>query len=280
MARAASTVTARVRTVEDGTSRQREDRLAVEEPLEIRLVGSDGRRVTAATTMRTPGNDFELAAGLLYAEGLLAGKDHLRTIRYCRDAELDGAQEYNIVTVEVAGAAPAVAIQQNLSATSACGLCGRATVDLLAERAVPLADPGRPVVTPALIATLPGVLATGQRRQAETGGAHAAGLFDADGNLLCVREDVGRHNAVDKVVGWALLEGGLPLHDRLLMVSGRASFEIVQKAVVAGIPVVCAVSAPSSLAVDTARRFGVTLAGFVRGERFNLYAGEERVQAE
>jgi len=280
MARAASTVTARVRTVEHGTSRSREDRLAVEEPLEIRISGMDGSRLTAAMTMRTPGNDFELAAGLLYAEGLLAGKDHLRTIRYCRDAELDGPQEYNIVTVEVAGTAPGATIERHFSATSACGLCGRATVDLLADRVVAPADPTHPTITPSLIAALPEALAAGQLRPAQTGGVHAAGLFDAGGSLLCVREDVGRHNAVDKVVGWALLDGRLPLTEQVLMVSGRASFEIVQKAVVAGIPVVCAVSAPSSLAVETARRFGLTLAGFVRGERFNLYAGEGRVRAE
>ena len=280
MARAASTVATRVRTLENGSSSAREDRLAVEEPLEVRLCGPDGSAVTAAMTMRTPGNDFELAAGLLYAEGLLAGKHQLRSVRYCRDPELDGPQEYNIVTVELAGdEPPPVVAEQRLSFTSACGLCGRAAVDLLAGRGFPPADLEHPGVTPALVASLPDALAGGQRRQAETGGLHAAGLFGADGRLRCVREDVGRHNAVDKVVGWALLEGHLPLDDHLLMVSGRASFEIVQKAVVARIPVVCAVSAPSSLAVETARRFGLTLAGFVRGQRFNLYAGEERVRA-
>jgi FdhD protein len=279
--RPGSTVKTRVRTVDGARTRVREDRLAAEEPLEIRVQARGGEARAAAATMRTPGNDFELAAGLLYAEGILAGRDALRHIRYCTDPDVDGAQLYNAVTVDLAGDEdPDLAhLERGMAPTSACGICGLASIDLLLSRGLkPLPDPLEPMVAPAVIRGLPEALREAQRRFDETGGVHAAGLFDAGGGMLCVREDVGRHNAVDKVVGWALLEGRLPLEEHLLMVSGRASFEIVQKAVVARIPVVCAVSAPSSLAVETARRFGVTLAGFVRGERFNLYAGDARVE--
>jgi FdhD protein len=266
-----------VRTVEGGSWRLREDVLATEEPLEIRLQPSGaGPARSAAMTMRTPGHDFELAAGLMHAEGLLEGRESLRGIRYCVEDE----QDYNVVTVDlVSSEEPELAgLERMISPTSACGVCGLASIDRLRDRGLAPLPLDRPIVATGLISGLPDLLASGQRRFAETGGVHAAGLFDAGGTLLCLREDVGRHNAVDKVVGWALLEGQLPLGDHLLMVSGRASFEIVQKAVAARIPVVCAVSAPSSLAVETARRFGVTLAGFVRGERFNVYAGEERLR--
>jgi FdhD protein len=277
VARPASTVSARVRTVDGASSRLREDRLATEEPLEIRLQPSAGgpERI-AGMTMRTPGHDFELAAGLMHAEGLLTGRDALRGIRYCVDAE----QDYNVVTLDlVSPADPELAgLERTIGPTSACGVCGLASIDRLRDRGLAPLPLDHPMVEAGVVSGLPERLAAGQQRFAETGGLHAAGLFDGDGSLVCVREDVGRHNAVDKVVGWALLEGRLPLEDHLLMVSGRASFEIVQKAVVARIPVVCAVSAPSSLAVETARRFDVTLAGFVRGERFNVYSGEERLR--
>jgi FdhD protein len=279
--RPAGTVATRVRTVEGTRSTLREDRLATEEPLEIRVRPAGGEAVAAAATMRTPGHDFELAAGLLHAEGLLAGRAALKGIRYCTDAGVDGAQEYNVVTVDLAspGAPPLAGVQRLLPPTSACGICGLASIEELLSRGLEaLPEPPAPTVDPDVIRGLPGRLREEQRRFAETGGVHAAGLFDAAGEPLCVREDVGRHNAVDKVVGWALLEDRLPLEGTLLMVSGRASFEIVQKAVVARIPLLAAVSAPSSLAVDTARRFGLTLAGFVRGDRFNVYAGDERIR--
>jgi FdhD protein len=275
--RPAATVKSRVRTVDGTRSRIREDRLAAEEPLEVRVQPAGGTARTAASTMRTPGNDFELAAGLLHAEGILAGRQSLRQIRYCTDPDV---QQYNVVTVDLATAEePDLAhLERGIAPTSACGICGLASIDHLLSRGLePLREPHQPVVEPCVLRELPDKLREAQRRFEETGGVHAAGLFDAAGTALCVREDVGRHNAVDKVVGWALLEDRLPLEQDLLMVSGRASFEIVQKAVVARIPVVCAVSAPSSLAVETARRFGVTLAGFLRGERFNVYAGDERI---
>jgi FdhD protein len=279
--RHAGTVATRVRTVEGRTSRLREDRLATEEPLEIRVRPAGGTARPAAATMRTPGHDFELAAGLLHAEGVLAGRDALARIRYCTDPDVDGAQQYNVVTVDLVSAdEPRLAgLERALPPTSACGICGLASIDELLSRGLePLDQPPAPVVDAELLTTLPGRLREEQRRFEETGGVHAAGLFDTAGEPTCVREDVGRHNAVDKVVGWALLEHRLPLADQVLMVSGRASFEIVQKAVIARIPILAAVSAPSSLAVETARRFGLTLAGFLRGDRFNVYSGEERIR--
>src|SRR6266516_1125638 len=249
--RPGSKTRARVRVVSDGQERRRGDYLATEEPLEVRLVAG-GATERLAVTMRTPGNDFELAAGFLHGEGILADREALRGISYCTDPELDAAQQYNVVNVRLDGAA------------------------MLELRGCPLPSPG-PRVDAEVIYGLPDKLREAQGLFESTGGLHAAGLFTPDGELECLREDVGRHNAVDKVVGWALLEGRLPLDDRVLLVSGRASFEILQKALAAGVPMVCAVSAPSSLAVDVAERFGMTLAGFLRGRRFNLYSGHDRV---
>jgi FdhD protein len=275
--RPSSKTRARILAVADGDRRVRSDYLATEEPLEIRLVAG-GQTATVAVTMRTPGADFELAAGFLHGEGVVGGREEIVRISYCTDPDVDAEQQYNIVNVGLAAAAmPDLhALERHFMTSSACGVCGKASLDALELRGCPVMPPG-PSVDPAVLPRLPTALRERQGLFESTGGLHAAGLFTADGELVALREDVGRHNAVDKLVGWAMLDGRLPLHDHLLMVSGRSSYEILQKALVAGIPVVCAVSAPSSLAVDLARRFGMTLVGFLRGERFNLYAGEERL---
>jgi FdhD protein len=267
-----------VRVVDDDGERVRPDELATEEPLEIRLVAGASRR-TVAITMRTPGADFELAAGFLLGEGVIAGRDDIRRISHCADPDVDAAQHYNIVNVDLRGRdlPDLPQLERHFSTTSACGVCGKATLEALELRGCRAAPLG-PELDPEVIHGLPDALRAGQRLFSSTGGLHAAGLFAADGTLLALREDVGRHNAVDKAVGWALLEGRVPLHGHVLMVSGRSSYEIVQKAIVAGLPVVCAVSAPSSLAVSLAREFGVTLVGFLRDRRFNLYAGDERIR--
>jgi FdhD protein len=275
--RPGSKTRARVRVVADGASRGRGDYLATEEPLEIRLVGGS-RTERLAVTMRTPGNDFELAAGFLHGEGIVASREQVRGISYCTDPELDAAQQYNVVNVELAGGAwPDLrGLERHFYTSSACGVCGKASLDAIEVRGCAL-PPAGPLVDAEVLYGLPDRLREAQGLFESTGGLHAAGLFTPDGRLECLREDVGRHNAVDKLVGWALLQGELPLSDRVLLVSGRASFEIMQKALAAGVPVVCAVSAPSSLAVDVAERFGMTLAGFLRGRRFNLYAGGDRI---
>jgi FdhD protein len=256
---------------------RRYDRLATEEPLEIRLRAGTHQR-TVAITMRTPGADFELAAGFLYNEGVLASADGLRGITYCVDRDVAEEQRYNIVNVDLHGDVlpPLDALERHFTMTSACGVCGKANIDALRARGL---EPVRSALrVPAhLLAALPERLSAAQRVFAATGGLHAAALFEARGELIAVREDVGRHNALDKLVGWALMNGKLPLVEHIVLLSGRASYELLQKAISAGIPVVCAVSAPSSLAVDLAREFGVTLTGFLRGPRFNVYAGAERI---
>ena len=264
-------------TVEGGTARRRRDTLATEEPLEIRLLAGGARR-SLAVTMRTPGADFELAAGFLLAEGVIATRDDIRAIAYCVDAELDEEQRYNVVNValDAPGLPDLAHLERHFLATSACGVCGRASLAALRQRALPPLGHG-PRLAPATITALPERLRAAQGLVAATGGLHAAALFTPRGELIELREDVGRHNALDKLIGWALLAGRLPLRDAVVLVSGRASYEIMQKCAAAGVPVVCAVSAPSSLAVDLARAFGMTLIGFLRGQRFNIYAGAERV---
>lgn len=259
--------------VRGAVRRSRRDRLAGEEPMEIRVTGPDGRTETVGTTMRTPGDDFALATGFLVTEGIIE-PGSVRRVAYC-DA-LEGEQLYNVVTVR-SGEPVTLAAPRRVAATSACGICGTATLEELEVRCAPLAS--GPVVARATLLALPDALRAGQRVFEATGGLHAAGLFDAGGALLRLHEDIGRHNAVDKVVGAAALAGELPLADRVLMVSGRVGFEIVQKAAVAGIPVLAAVSAPSSLAAEAAERFGMTLVGFLRGDGFNVYTGEARIAA-
>jgi len=263
----------RVIAVNGAARSERADALATEEPLEIRAQGprQDGQRV--AVTMRTPGGDFELAAGFLFTEGLVTADD-VRRVAYCDDLD-DEEQQYNVVTVTLGRPFDAERLSRNFFATSSCGVCGKASLDDIAVRCDVV--PSGFTVDADVLVSLPSRLREAQRVFDRTGGLHAAGLFDADGTLLSVREDVGRHNAVDKVIGEQLLAGRVPLSDRVLQVSGRASFEIVQKAAVAGIPVVSAVSAPSSLAVDAGERLGVTVVGFVRDGRCNIYSHPDRV---
>jgi FdhD protein len=233
----------------------------------------------SAITMRTPGNDFELAAGFLSGEGLIARPADIRRISYCEDPELDIEQRYNTVTVTLAAdRLPDLrGLERHFYTSSACGVCGKASLEALALRGCGPLPPGGPQLSPDTLYQLPRTLLAAQSVFESTGGLHGAGLFTADGRLLAAREDVGRHNAVDKLVGWALLSGRLPGSDLVLLVSGRTSYEIVQKALAAGIPVVCAVSAPSSLAVAVAEEFGLTLVGFLRGRRCNVYADSGRI---
>ncbi|MEV6107792.1 formate dehydrogenase accessory sulfurtransferase FdhD [Streptomyces sp. NPDC051940] len=265
--------------IRGGASVTRPDTLAAEEPLEIRLNGR-----SLAITMRTPGDDFALAAGFLVSEGVLGSADELRNIVYCAGATADGSNTYNVVDVRTAPglALPDFTLERNVYTTSSCGLCGKASLDAVRTTArwtIDADDGSTPPVrlTPELLAALPDRLRAAQRVFDRTGGLHAAALFTPRGELLDVREDVGRHNAVDKLVGHALQSGALPLRDTVLLVSGRASFELAQKAVMAGIPVLAAVSAPSSLAVELAAETGLTLVGFLRGDSMNVYAGEHRI---
>src|ERR687893_2316163 len=277
-ARRGSKTKVRVRVVEEGLTRVRPDALASEEPMEIRLISGDARQ-TVAVTMRTPGADFELAAGFLYGEGIVSSPEDIEKISYCVDADLDAEQRYNIVNVELRGGRDydLRPLERHFYTTSACGVCGKASLEQLELRGCPVIAPG-PEVSAETIYALPEKLKEAQGLFEATGGLHAAALFDAEGELVALREDVGRHNATDKLVGWAFLEGRLPLSGQIVMVSGRSSFEILQKCLTAGAPIVCAVSAPSSLAVDVAREFGMTLVGFLRGERFNTYAGFDRIR--
>ncbi|WP_351222854.1 formate dehydrogenase accessory sulfurtransferase FdhD [Streptomyces sp. NPDC002133] len=270
-------VTERRRTVRirGGSVSARPDTLVAEEPLEIRL---NGRPL--AITMRTPGDDFALAAGFLVSEGVIGTAADVRSIVYCAGAKDDGSNTYNVVDVQLAPGVPVpdITLERNVYTTSSCGLCGKASLDAVRTTTRhPIADAPPVRVEPELLSGLPDRLRAAQRVFDRTGGLHAAALFSEEGELLDVREDVGRHNAVDKLVGRALREDLLPLSRAILLVSGRASFELAQKAVMAGIPVLAAVSAPSSLAVDLAAETGLTLVGFLRGPDMNVYAGEERI---
>jgi FdhD protein len=252
----------------DGTARRIEDHLAAEEPLEIRI---DEKPLTV--TMRTPGHDEELAAGFLWTEGLIESSDQIRGIRKITPA---GAARDNIVSVELGDRSfDPETLQRNFFAASSCGICGKASIDAIRTRGLtpPTADFR---IDPELLCELPFRLRNQQQIFGRTGGLHAAGLFDTTGKLLVLREDIGRHNAVDKVIGWALLKGLLPLSHFAMMVSGRGGFEIVQKAVAAGVPVLASVSAPSSLAVKLAREMSLTLIGFLRNRRFVIYSNPER----
>jgi FdhD protein len=272
------TRTVRVSRRRDGEWASARDALAVEEPLEMRVAWTapEGPRVEAlAVTMRTPGDDFELMAGFLHGEGVVSRADDLVELTYCRSGEL---QEYNVVEARLSrGVSVDLArVRRNVYTTSSCGVCGKASLEAVdGSGCVPVSRGLR--VDARLVGRLPDRLLTGQRMFAKTGGLHAAGLFERDGEPRSVREDVGRHNAVDKVVGRSLLDRGLPAGECILVVSGRASFEIVQKAVMAGIPIVVAVGAPSSLAVQLAKRFDQTLVGFARDGGFNVYCGKERI---
>ncbi len=257
-----------------GVAQEREDRLAGEEPMAIRACGPGQDPIDIAVTMRTPGHEAELAAGFLLTEGLIAGRGDIASIEVA-DPGTHAHPDDEVVVRLARALDPASIVARNFVATASCGICGKASLDQVEIRCPPIPD--GPVVTPDVLLSLPGRLREGQEVFGVTGGLHAAGLFTPSGELVALREDVGRHNALDKLVGSRLLAGGLPLHDRVLLVSGRASFELVQKAAVAGIPVLAAVSAPSDLAAEAAARLGVTLVGFLRGDGFNVYARPDRV---
>jgi FdhD protein len=251
-----------------GAVHSQQDSLAAEEPLEIRV---DGIPVTV--TMRTPGNDLELAAGFLLTEGIIESGDQLASIRAVAP---DSAAKSNVVEVQLKNTRfTADSLKRNFFASSSCGICGKASIEGIRRRG--LRAPDRDLrVPPQVLCRLPGMLRADQPVFDRTGGLHAAALFDAEGNLVVLREDIGRHNAVDKLIGWALLEYRLPLSEFIMLVSGRGGFEIIQKALAAGVPVVASVSAPSSLAVKLARELGLTLIGFLRGQRFVVYSGSFR----
>jgi len=258
----------------------RPETLVVEEPLEIRVNGA-----AVTVTMRTPGSDIELAQGFLLTEGVISDREDVLTIRYCGGRGPDGpdvhdgANTYNVLDVTLAPGVklPDVDITRNFYTTSSCGVCGKASLDAVRVmgRFSPGEDPA--TVAAATLRAMPGQLRTAQKVFARTGGLHAAALFDADGTMLVVREDIGRHNAVDKVIGWSLEHGRIPLTSSVLLVSGRASFELTQKAVLAGIPVLAAVSAPSSLAASLAEESGLTLVAFLRGDSMNVYTRADRI---
>ena len=251
----------------------RPDRIVGEAPLEIRAAGPDQEPIAVAVTMRTPGHEAELAVGFLRTEGLIDGPEVLST-EGGDPATLNQPDDTIVVRLSRPFDASAIA-ERHFVATASCGICGKASIDEISARCDTLPD--GPVVARSVILALPDLLRVAQKAFDETGGLHAAALFSPRGELIEIREDVGRHNALDKVIGSQLLADALPLHDRILMVSGRVSFEIVQKAAVAGVPIVCAVSAPSDLAVETAERLGVTLVGFLRGDGFNVYSHDRRI---
>ncbi len=262
--------------VTGGVAGARRDPVSVEEPLEIRAEGPGQGAAQIAVTMRTPGHEAELAAGFLFTEGLVrSAGDLLRPP--VRELPVEGGAN-NVVTVRLAAPFDAERLKRNFYATSSCGICGKASLEHLHANAPPIAM-GRRFARSILI-RLPPALREAQVVFARTGGLHATGVFDADGTLRVLREDVGRHNAMDKAIGRMLLDGQVPLADRILMVSGRVSFELVQKAAMAGAPLLCAVSAPSSLAVQAAERLGMTVVGFLRGETFNVYTHPERIDLD
>lgn len=268
-------LTVPVQKIEGDSSTPFQDLLAVEEPLEIRLGGQ-----SVSITMRTPGNDFDLAAGFLFTEGILRDAGQIREIRWSQTANGNPRQLGNSVTVELN---PGVEVDleklsRHFYTTSSCGVCGKASIQAIEMQGCPVLPRNSPMVQSSVIHRLPESLRRAQPVFERTGGLHAAALFSPQGELQLLREDVGRHNAVDKLIGAEMLAGRTPLSNHLLFVSSRASFELVQKALVAGIPILAAVGAPSSLAVETAQRFNLTLLGFVRDSRFNIYSGASRIQ--
>jgi FdhD protein len=263
----------RVSQWDDGNVERKDDYLAAEEPLEIRI----GDR-PLSVTMRTPGHDVELAAGFLFTEGLIQSREQIVAIENVEPVTDDRVKRGNVIQAElVEEAVPDFAkMRRHFFASSSCGICGKASIDAVRSRLLSAPNPEFRVEAE-LLTSLPDVLRSSQDVFQRTGGLHAAALFDSSGGLLVVREDIGRHNAVDKVIGWALLDHRVPLGNAVLLVSGRGGFEIVQKALVGGIPVLASVSAPSSLAVQLARELRMTLVGFLRGRRFVIYSGEERI---
>jgi FdhD protein len=267
-----ATVTADVLAWQQGKSEPRPDTLAVEEPLEIRLAGC-----SVAVTMRTPGDDFDLAAGFLFTESILHDPDDATRIAYCPTDDAESALNVVNINPRDPSLVDPERWRRNFFATSSCGICGKASIDAIRQEAAPIDSDAR--ISPAMLQRMAETLRTEQDVFSRTGGLHAAALFAPSGELVTLREDVGRHNAVDKVIGDRFRHGAIPLRDHVLMVSSRASFEVMQKALMAGIPIVAAVSAPSSLAVDLARTANMTLVGFLRPGRYNVYAGEQRVES-
>ena len=260
--------------------RNKQDVIVTEEPLEIRLIaGRETRQL--AVTMRTPGADFELATGFLFSEGIIQSRSDISQISYCMDRDLSQEQRYNVVNVQLRSPTLPVIdhLERHFFTTSACGVCGKTSIDALETRG--LLSVSKDFTVPIdTITQLASQLREAQSLFDSTGGLHAVGLFDKNGELIVLREDVGRHNAMDKVIGWAVQQDRLPLHEIVVLVSGRASFELVQKALSAQVPIFCSVSAPSSLAVDLAHRFDMTLIGFLRGNDFNIYTSSERIQSQ
>ena len=261
-----------VRAIGPDSERDRADWLSVEEPLEIRARGPGQVPTSVAVTMRTPGDDHDLAVGFLFGEGLVRSASEVVSAGACRPRS---SRPCNVVEVVLNRPFDGSSLKRNFVANSSCGLCGKATLDQVAVRCPPV-EPG-PVVGRSVIVGLPATLRAAQSSFERTGGLHAAGLFDVEGRLIAAREDIGRHNAVDKLIGRALLDGRVPLSGRIVLVSGRTSFEILQKAAVGGVPIVAAVSAPSSMAVSVAERLGITLIGFLRGPNFNIYTHPDRI---
>jgi len=254
------------------------DALAVEEPLEIRLGFRESNKQihrAVSITMRTPGDDFQLAAGFLFTEGILQSKNQIQSIKHC--GKFPAQQNTVRIDLQANVEVNLKKLERNFYTTSSCGVCGKSSIEALATGACPISDKNFPKVSANIIHELPNKLREAQTVFDKTGGLHAAALFETDGTLLALREDVGRHNAVDKIIGAQFLADNLPLDDKILFLSGRASFELLQKAVMAKIPIICAVGAPSSLAVEAAKNFNVTLLGFVRNSRFNFYNGSERM---
>jgi FdhD protein len=266
-----SVSTTRVYECREGELHVADDYLVSEEPLEIRL-----GEAPLTVTMRTPGHDLELAAGFVFTEGIVGSRQQIASLSHAPDEKQNGANRVRIDLAQGVELDPELT-RRNFFAASSCGICGKASIDSVRVRGIAPANPDFRLA-PDVLWGMPDKLRQAQAIFGRTGGLHAAGLFNAEGELLVLREDVGRHNAVDKVVGWALLEGCVPLRQDVLLVSGRGGFEIVQKAAVAGVPVVASVSAPSDLAVNLARELGLTLVGFLRGHRFVIYSGERRLQ--
>ena len=270
-------LTVPVQKIEGDSSAPFQDLLAVEEPLEIRLQHTlDDKSISI--TMRTPGNDSELAAGFLFSEGILHNAAEIRAIRWSNKSNGNPRQLGNSVTVELNVDVDLDRLERHFYTTSSCGVCGKSSIEAIEMQGCPVLPRNSPIVEAGVIHLLPDALRRAQPVFERTGGLHAAALFSPDGTLQLLREDVGRHNAVDKLIGAEVLAGHTPLSNQLVFVSSRASFELVQKALMAGIPILAAVGAPSSLAVETAQRFNLTLLGFVRDRRFNIYSGASRIQ--